>query len=454
MTMVEARLDWGTEDVAPVDPIAAWEAARSLGLQATLWLRPSEGMSLVGIGRAWAVEATGPNRFAKADAAWRELIADPGGPPGPNGRGDPIHGPVLLGGLGFTGGTPADERWAAFGASSLVLPELIAAESAGRTTVTSVLVDGRRSSLDWPEIVEGMANGAATMATDGRELVPLASHPDRPTWDRLVGLFAGAVGRGRLDKVVLARRLDVRTVDGRPIDPALVLRSLAAANSTAMVYAFGRGDAVFLGATPERLARTHRRAFETIALAGSAPRSRDEAEDARLGDGLLASEKDREEHAVVVGMLRDSLSPIVDELHVAPAPELLRLRTVQHLATPVAGRLRDDAGLLALAGILHPTPAVGGEPRDLALGLIAENEGFERGWYAGPVGWVAADGDGEMGVALRCALLRPGAGTASLFAGCGIVADSDAAAEWEESRMKLRAVGDALGGIAGEDAER
>ena len=186
-----------------------------------------------------------------------------------------------------------------------------------------------------------------------------------------------------------------------------------------------------------------------MAIAGSAPRGIDAEEDARLAAGLLASDKDREEHAVVVAMLRDALGPIVERLDVAPEPGILALRDIQHLVTPMEGLLREETGILALAERLHPTPAVGGEPRGAALDLIAEHEGFDRGWYAGPVGWLGADGDGELMVALRCGLVD--GQRATLFAGCGIVADSDPSREWEESRIKLRPVASALGRL--EDGE-
>lgn len=135
-------------------------------------------------------------------------------------------------------------------------------------------------------------------------------------------------------------------------------------------------------------------------------------------------------------------------MRVAGEPEVMVLRHVQHLATPIEGTVRGDEGLLALAGCLHPTPAVGGEPREPALKMIDEYEGFDRGWYAGPIGWLSLNGDGELMVALRCGLIR--GNKASLFAGCGIVADSDPAREWEESRIKMRAVAAALGRLEGE----
>ena len=148
-------------------------------------------------------------------------------------------------------------------------------------------------------------------------------------------------------------------------------------------------------------------------------------------------------------MLRASLGPIVETLVIADAPAILPLRHVQHLVTPVSGTTCDEGGLLALAQRLHPTPAVGGAPRDVALGLIDEHEEFDRGWYAGPIGWLGADGDGELMVALRSGLVT--GPTATLFAGCGIVADSDPAREWAESRLKLRTMIAALGQTAGDD---
>jgi salicylate biosynthesis isochorismate synthase len=189
--------------------------------------------------------------------------------------------------------------------------------------------------------------------------------------------------------------------------------------------------------------RTAGRDFETVAIAGSTRRGATAAEDAALAAALMASGKEREEHAVVVEMLRDSLVPLAETLEIGAAPGMLPLRDVQHLVTQVRGRLRDRAGLLALAERLHPTPAVGGEPRGPALEMIAEHEGIERGWYASPIGWLGVDGDGELMVALRCGLVT--GREARLYAGCGIVADSDPGREWEESRMKLRPVASALG---------
>ncbi len=441
------RLAAATAPVAAVDPISLFAAAAEAGLEAALWLRPADGTALVGVGRAWAAEPEGPDRFADAERAWRDLL-----------RGGHVDGasPVLVGGLGFTGRRPGrDDVWAPFGATSLVLPELMYARSPGGATLTgsaigevsgaaaeaTATIDRRWAAL---ERRAGELEPSPTGIVARPVFAPLtiaAEHPDREAWDRLVGQFAGAVGRGRIDKVVLARRVDLRSPV--ELDVPNALRRLAASAPESTIYAFRRDGRTFLGATPERLARTEGRSFRTMAVAGSIRRGADAAEDEALASQLLASEKDREEQAIVVEAIRDQLSPIAETLVVAAEPSVMPLRFVQHLATEITGTLPEARGLLSVAGLLHPTPAVGGQPRDVALAMVEEHEGFDRGWYAGPIGWLGADGDGELCVALRCGIVDRT--RATLFAGCGIVADSDPAAEWEESRMKLRAVVSALG---------
>lgn len=463
--LASASFRLGAGEGPAADPVALLEAGRAVGLDTALWLQPAAGFSIVGIGRAWEASAAGPDRFGAMEAAWTSLLASARLHGGPD-SGD--RGPLLVGGLGFTGERPADDRWAPFGPASLVLPELIVVGTPEGRWLTALLVGSRPAGgpegngshpevgasatpeqleARWASLLDGVPRTASPAASSAHDqatratLAATSSRPDRPTWDRLVGRFAGAVGRGRIDKVVLARRLDLES--SIEIDVAGALRRLAEAAPESTVYAFSRGSSVFLGATPERLVLTEAGTFRTMAVAGSIGRGTTPEEDVALAARLLASDKDREEHAVVVAMLRAALEPLATELQVAPAPQVVPFRTVQHLVTGIAGRLRERSGILALAGRLHPTPAVGGEPRDLALALIAEHEGFERGWYAGPIGWLGPDGDGELAVALRCGLVD--GQSASLFAGCGIVADSDPEREWEESELKLRVVAQALG---------
>jgi isochorismate synthase len=214
---------------------------------------------------------------------------------------------------------------------------------------------------------------------------------------------------------------------------------------TCTVFAVEHDGACFLGATPERLAHAERGTAWTMALAGSIARGATRAEDERLGQALLANPKERAEHAVVVRAVREALaSPdLCTSLVADTQPRLARLPNVQHLLTPFRAQLAPGKSLLDLVARLHPSPAVAGFPQTEALRIIREREGFDRGWYGGPLGWLNAAGGGEFVVAIRAGLLRDG--QAWLYAGCGILADSDPAAEYAESELKLRPMRSALG---------
>jgi isochorismate synthase len=254
-----------------------------------------------------------------------------------------------------------------------------------------------------------------------------------------VAAGAREVREGLLKKVVLARGVKVRATG---FDAADTLRRLRADYPTCTLFAIVRGDRCFLGATPERLVRVRGGEVNAMALAGSAPRGETEEEDRRFGAMLLAGPKDRLEHAVVVEVLREALTTVCTSVSVAEAPTLLRFRNVQHLHTPIVARLRGRSTVLDLVRLLHPTPAVGGVPREKALQWIGRHEGLDRGWYAGPVGWIDRAGEGEFAVAIRSALVRRD--EATLFAGCGIVGDSDPDQEYAESGLKLRPMLSAL----------
>jgi salicylate biosynthesis isochorismate synthase/menaquinone-specific isochorismate synthase len=243
---------------------------------------------------------------------------------------------------------------------------------------------------------------------------------------------------GRLQKVVLARAVHVTA--GSDIDPIAWLVALRERFPTCTLFAVGDGPTVFLGASPERLLRAQGQWVETAALAGTAPRGASRTADHALGEALRDSSKNGAEHAVVVQYLRSVLDECCDDVQVAREPTLLRTRTVQHLCTEIKARRRErsPAAFLELVGRMHPSPAVGGAPREAALRWLDQNEATERGWFAGPVGFVQSDGDGEFAVALRSALVRGRNATA--WAGAGIVERSQPMAEFTETELKLRTV--------------
>jgi isochorismate synthase len=249
------------------------------------------------------------------------------------------------------------------------------------------------------------------------------------------------IDRSDLRKVVLARTIDVDA--GRELDPRLLAHRLRAVDPDAYTFAAPTDDGVIVGASPELLVSRHGREVRSNPLAGSAPRSGDPDEDRANAEALASSAKDREEHVIVVEAVAEVLAPFCEELAGDPEPVLRETPNVWHLSTTFRGILRDPAPTaLDLVSELHPTPAIAGTPTDAALAAIDELESFDRGRYAGPVGWVDANGDGEWAIALRCAELR--GDRAILYAGAGIVAGSDPASELEETERKFRAFLDAL----------
>jgi isochorismate synthase len=228
----------------------------------------------------------------------------------------------------------------------------------------------------------------------------------------------------------------------RPFDVEAVLDRLRAKFPDCTLFAVRRGEATFIGATPETLVSLTGREVRADCLAGTAKRGADEATDGALAEALLADEKERREHALVVRGLTEALAPVCESMDVPSEPGLRRTATVQHLHTPFRGTTDRRRHVLELVARLHPTPATAGLPRATSMALIRQHEGFDRGWYAGPVGWLDANGDGEFCVALRSALVRDE--TALLYAGCGIVAGSDPEREFVEAGAKLEAMRGAL----------
>lgn len=274
------------------------------------------------------------------------------------------------------------------------------------------------------------------------------SRPSREGYTTGVADAVAALRDGALHKVVLARAVELEA-DGL-VDVGQLLRNLAASDPRATTFAVDLGSSAdraraFVGASPELLVRRHGSVVESTPLAGSAPRAADPTDDAAQAAWLLASAKDRVEHAMVVEAIAAALAPICHELEVPDAPELTSTATMWHLTTRIRGRLADPATTsLAVALALHPTPAICGAPEADARAAIARLEPFDRGFYAGGVGWQGIDGDGEWAVAIRCAEVD--GRVARLYAGAGIVADSDPAAELEETAAKAQTMLRALGG--------
>ena len=271
--------------------------------------------------------------------------------------------------------------------------------------------------------------------------IQLEEIPSSSDYAAAVATAVGRIGRGELRKVVLARTIEVEA--GRRLDARLLAHRLRAVDPDAYTFAMPTDGGVIVGASPELLVSRHGREVRSNPLAGSAPRAGDPDRDRANAEALASSAKDRLEHAIVVEAVAETLRPVCEELSWDPEPVLRETPNVWHLSTRFRGTLRDPAPTaLELVASLHPTPAVAGTPREQALAAIAELEPFDRGPYAGPVGWVDAEGDGEWAIALRCAELR--GDRATLYAGAGIVAGSQPEQELDETERKFRAFLDAL----------
>ncbi|HEX4720522.1 MAG TPA: isochorismate synthase [Thermoleophilaceae bacterium] len=403
-----------------------------------------DGYALVGLGEAARIEARGPDRFREVAGRCRELARDAecgddliGLPPG--------AGPVFCGGFAFADAGGSSPEWAGFAPAQLVLPELSIVRRAGRAWLTLcavVAADWAGSAADPAVIVERLHSRLESLEPASMPLIdPSPIQPARVAgaappehYESAVGRAVELIGRGQVQKVVLAR--EVRVHAATAIDPGAVFGALREVFPSCFSYCVGTPDGVFVGASPELLVRRDGSRAQTVALAGTTRRSADPSVDDHLGEKLLHSGKEREEQSIVSARIENTLGPVSVWVAAADEPVLVKVQNVQHLATPIRAQLREPVPVLELAGLLHPTPAVGGEPRDRAIRLIPELEGLDRGWYAGPVGWTDLAEDGEFCVALRGGLVRDR--TAHLYAGCGIVRDSDPAAELAETEIKLQ----------------
>jgi menaquinone-specific isochorismate synthase len=385
------------------------------------WVRRGEG--LVGHGEAARLEVSGPSALTEAAAWWADWTA---GHDVDDEVGIAGSGPVLFASIAFD---------PAAGTSVFVVPEVTVGRRDGIGWVTTVGdVDPRDVLAELPTAPDDEPAPRLRYA-DGAL--------DPATWCAAVATAVQRIGAGELAKVVLARDLLVSA--DVPLDPRRLLRRLADRFPDCWTFAVDG----LLGATPELLLRRSGRRLSARVLAGTAPRGAG-ADDERLAAALIGSAKDRAEHALAVESLVRALEPYCTSLDAPAEPDLLTLANVRHLASDVTGTQRrrgprGAAGLLELIGAVHPTAAVCGTPTQDAAAVIGELEGMDRGRYAGPVGWLDAHGDGEFGLALRCAELV-GDDSARLFAGCGIVAGSDPAAELAETQSKFAAFQAALEG--------
>jgi menaquinone-specific isochorismate synthase len=410
----------------------------------SLWHRPDD-RSFAGTGVAAAIELQGTDRWRQLREATVSLLDSVH--VGVHDDAAPVR-PAVVGGLAFAPGW-ADDCWEAFGDGSFVLHRWTY-ERAERPTLTlvvdaSALSDDLAAELlkEYDVIVQALVAGADDQlfpppptAADGVPEPTLRNMP-MVEWIDHVRSIQHELERGEFLKLVAARRCDV-SVEG--LDAMSIVSRMAHDFPDCTAFLFQRGERAFLGATPEMLFRTRGRTVESQALAGSLQAQGGSGDRASL---LTHSRKNLGEHDVVVRAVVEGLGEHCVAIEHPPKPEIVHVRNLIHLSTPIRGELRDGAHPVDLLETLHPTPAVGGVPRRESIRWIVEHERSPRGWYTGPIGWIDTAGDATFRVAIRCGVVEPG--VAHVYTGAGIVADSNPAAEYHETSLKQRPLLRALG---------
>ena len=404
------------------------------------WATPTE--SIAAAGAVATVTAEGDSRFEDVRAAASGLFD---GCQSPTGGLPSVARPRLFGGFAFHDGDHdgGETPWGEFPGAAFFLPRIQVTERDGSRWLTTTATGqgaADRADARLAEWKDRLADEPAVNAKRSPGIAARERDPSQSAWREQIGKALESVDEGRLRKVVLAQALRVSLQSELSVPD--VFARLAETYPDCYRFLFSPADgATFYGATPERLVSLRGRTVRTEALAGSTGRGDTPAEDEWLASELLDSTKDIHEHELVSEAIRDQLEPFAASVRIGDRT-VRRLATVQHLRTSITAELADDEHVLSLVDALHPTPAVGGLPPDEALRTIRETEAFDRGWYAAPIGWVDAAGNGTFAVGIRSAVATER--TATLFAGAGIVADSDPDREWDEVQLKYRPMLDEL----------
>lgn len=436
-----------TLPIAAIDPLAVLEIHQT-DQEKFYWNHPDQSVSIAAGGRVKVLKSTGEYRFdeiaAQTEAFKSEIDAY-------TSIEHTMAGPLFLGGYSFNSHNTGP-IWKRFGGARFVLPEWMLLQIGHLHLLTLCLKKENRGADElYQEVISKITNflnlaGTLSSPVAAKSTVPniLCTHqsaPDKQRWSQRVNNAKEMIRERRFEKIVLARSSVYES--NCPIDPTILAHHLREAYPACYNFLIQPdSETAFLGATPERLASFSNGVLLTEGLAGSISRGRSALEDASLAQLLMGSGKERDEHNYVVEAIRTTLRKYSDEVDLPSDPGIKKLKNVQHLFTPIRASIRSGVHIHKLLEELHPTPAVGGYPREKAIPHIYDLEMIDRGWYASPVGWYNMNGCGEFAVAIRSTLIHKN--RAQLYAGCGIVADSDPDIEWNETLLKFQPVLNAM----------
>jgi len=417
----------------PVDLFALMDATNIS--PRTLWSQPSEALSFLALGQTVLGTGSGQSRFLdvanRLEEFTSQLLV----------VGDPDITQLPLAVAGFSFDHPRRGEGPNLPEGALVVPRLVFVKTGNLFWLrATVIAEADADPRETARQIEVEVQNLLSEGDGGRQPdcgpFDFREETSPEEWARSVSEIIEPIRAGQVEKAVLARRLVAKT--DCPGLPAGLLRRLCEHYPGCTTFAFQLGGACFFGATPERLVRLDGRRLYVDCLAGSTARGETAEEDERLGEALLTDPKERHEHAIVVREPVGQVREVADEVAVGEAPTLRRFSNIQHLYTPITAVPRPGHDLLDLVERLHPTPATGGRPREAALHLIRELEPFDRGWYAGPIGWLDTEGGGEFVVGLRSALMT--GDEIAVYGGSGIVAGSEPEREWVEASLKMKAM--------------
>lgn len=417
------------------------------GVERFYWESERDGLVLAAFGVAAELTAWGDDRFPTINKKVQRIFSDAI----ISNDGKSWVGPYLFGGFSFTDDFVPDNTWSVYTPAYFVLPHYQVTQIGSETwlTINATLQPGENPNDILPQLRQALTARYNLLLNTTLPHAPLHGNPvdvkypmPYELWERIIMDATTRVKARELDKVVLSRVCEIRFAERVNVDSALDYLDEKYSDCYRFLFE-PRPYHAFYGATPELLAKVDGHSIETMGLAGSIRRGMNPREDQTLAKQLLQDPKERLEHALVVDAIREKLAALVDDLSVPDTPQVYRLSNIQHLYTPIKGHLEQKIGILPVVETLHPTPALGGAPRERAMDFIRQAEPVPRGWYAAPVGWINSHLDGMFGVAIRSAVSEDR--RVWLYAGAGIVGDSIPQKEWDETALKFRPMLNALG---------
>ncbi|KAB8131469.1 isochorismate synthase [Gracilibacillus oryzae] len=430
-----------TEQINKVDILSFFHAGKKLVKNRSFWSNADRDILFIGVGNAYTIKAT-ENSYDVTKAEWnnlmkRTIINNP--------YKNAYTGPIAIGGFPFDEANDSYDLWQGFEGSQFRIPQyMLSVDNEEYYLTVNTWIEQNSDIEKIANILNEESNillHSAFKPSEKNQLL-LKYEVDPDEWKQLVRKVTDYIDSSTVNKVVLARELQVELL--HPCNITDVLKQLLRRQQNSYVFAWETDGACFIGASPERLVQVEDDQLLSTCLAGTAPRGKTMEEDNQISQSLLQDEKNREEHQIVVNMIRDSVLSYARQVRIPDQPVIYPLQNMQHLFTPVRAELMFGYTLLDVVKKLHPTPALSGFPQKESLAFIREHETLERGWYGAPIGWFDHKFNGEFAVAIRSGLIREE--KASLFAGCGIVKESDPDLEYEETKIKFTPMLEALGG--------